>query len=350
VFADGARRGAVAMVLALGAIGLLAAYGMARLAGNPTAMVDGVHLRIMQPNVPQDEHFNYGARTAIMNRYVALSQGLGIDGLTADGSKVGNPAPAEGTAAIGLTGVTHLIWPESAFPFYLGTHPDALAVIAAMLPPETTLIVGAARPVPGEKRRAFNSVYAIDHTGIRATYDKMHLVPFGEYVPLEPLLARIGIMQLAGGPGGFLPGRERRRMAIAGAPDMLPLVCYEVIFPGEAVPDGQRPGWLLNLTNDAWFGLSAGPYQHFQQARVRAIEEGLPLIRVANSGISAVVDPVGRIVASLPLGQAGLLDSALPKPAEITIYARMKDLLFAIVVIGILTAGLFSRLMREFFI
>jgi apolipoprotein N-acyltransferase len=332
------RRGMAALAVAFGVIGLLAAYGAARLAAHPTEMVDGVHLRIMQPNVPQDEHFTYGARTAIMNRYVALSQGLGVGNLAGNGTLVG------------LNGVTHLIWPESAFPFYLATHPDALAAIDAMLPPETTLIVGAARPVPGDRRRAFNSVYAIDHTGIRATYDKVHLVPFGEYVPFEPLLTRLGIMQLAGGPGGFLPGIERRRMAIAGAPDMLPLVCYEVIFPGAAVPDGERPGWLLNLTNDAWFGISAGPYQHFQQARVRAIEEGLPLIRAANSGISAVVDPVGRVIASLPLGQDGLLDSALPKSAQITIYASVGDVLFAIAVIGILTAGLFSRLAREYIV
>ena len=128
---------------------------------------------------------------------------------------------------------------------------------------------------------------------------------------------------------------------------MLPLVCYEVIFPGVAVPDGERPGWLLNLTDDAWFGISTGPYQHFQQARVRAIEEGLPLIRVANSGISAVVDPVGRIVASLPLGEDGLLDSALPKPAPVTLYARTGDTPFIVLVVSILTFGFIIRILRE---
>jgi apolipoprotein N-acyltransferase len=289
----------------------------------------------MQPNVPQDDRFTYGARTPIMKRYVDMSQRVGA---------------ANGTP-IGLNGVTHLIWPESAFPFFLIREADALAAIAAMLPPETSLIVGAARPanpVPGRDWHAYNSVYVIDHTGsIRATYDKMHLVPFGEYLPFEQLLTRIGLTQLTGVPGGFLPGRERRRMAIAGGPDMLPLVCYEAIFPGAAVPDGERPGWLLNLTNDAWFGISAGPYQHFQQARVRAIEEGLPLIRAANSGISAVIDPVGRVVASLPLGHDGLLDSALPKPARITIYARMGDVLFIVAVAGVLIAGFFSRVKRE---
>lgn len=335
VLADGIRRGVAAVALAGGMLATLAAYGVSRLAGNPTETVDGVHLRIMQPNVPQDDGFSYGARTPIMNRYVALSRGVGA---------------ADGTA-IGLSGVTHLIWPESAFPFFLIREPDARAAIAAMLPPETTLIVGAARPVgpvPGGDRHAYNSIYVIDHLGsIRATYDKMHLVPFGEYLPFERLLTRIGLTQLTGVPGGFLPGTERRRMTVPGAPDMLPLVCYEAIFPGDVVPEGERPGWLLNLTNDAWFGISAGPYQHFQQARVRAIEEGLPLIRAANSGISAVIDPVGRVVASLPLGNEGLLDSALPKPAQITIYARIGDLPFIVVVAGILAAGFFSRVFRE---
>ena len=335
VLADGMRQGATAVALAGGALAALAAYGTSRLTDNPTEMVDGVHLRIMQPNVPQDDRFTYGARTPIMRRYVDMSQGVGV---------------ADGTP-IGLNGVTHLIWPESAFPFFLIREPEALAAIAAMLPPETSLIVGAARPtdpVPGRDWHAYNSVYVIDHTGsIRATYDKMHLVPFGEYLPFEHVLTRIGLTQLTGVPGGFLPGQERRRIAIAGGPDMLPLVCYEAVFPGAAVPDGERPGWLLNLTNDAWFGITAGPYQHFQQARVRAIEEGLPLIRAANSGISAVIDPVGRVVASLPLGHEGLLDSALPKPARITIYARMGDLLFIISVAGVLIAGFLSRVLRE---
>jgi apolipoprotein N-acyltransferase len=148
-------------------------------------------------------------------------------------------------------------------------------------------------------------------------------------------------------PGGFLPGAQRRIIAVPGAPGMLPLICYEAIFPGEAVAAKERPGWLLNLTNDAWFGTSVGPYQHFQQARVLAIAEGLPLVRAANSGISAVVDPLGRIVAALPLGHDGLLDAGLPRAADVTVYARTGDLLFLIAVVGALIASLLFRLKRE---
>ena len=150
----------------------------------------------------------------------------------------------------------------------------------------------------------------IDHDGsILSVYDKVHLVPFGEYLPFQTLLERLGLMQLTKVRGGFIPGDRRRAMGVPRR-RFLPLICYEIIFPGEAVRrGGERPGWLLNLTNDGWFGSSSGPYQHFQQARVRAIEEGLPLVRAANTGISAVVDPLGRIVRSLPLGAEGVLDA-----------------------------------------
>jgi apolipoprotein N-acyltransferase len=369
VLADGVRRSLLPVALAGAALATLAAYGGLRLASHPTESVDGVHLRIMQPNIPQDERFRYAAKAQIMSRYVSMSQRAGETVLPpyppsrsgeslhlypppqdlyppsqAAQRRVGDPG--------GLRGVTHLIWPESAFPFFLTREPDALSMISNMLAPNTTLITGAARlvePVPSRSdKRAYNSVYVIDHSGsVLATYDKLHLVPFGEYVPFQDLLERAGFTQLIDVPGGFLPGAQRHRIAVPGAPDMLPLICYEAIFPGEAVPTGERPGWLLNLTNDAWFGISSGPYQHFQQARVRAIEEGLPLIRAANSGISAVIDPLGRVIAALPLGQDGVLDAALPRAAEVTIYARAGDFLFTIAVAGTIAGSLLVRLMRE---
>jgi apolipoprotein N-acyltransferase len=272
----------------------------------------------MQPNLAQDEKFNYAARQRIMKHYLSLSD------------------RATGPENSGLRDVTHLIWPESAFPFFLTREGDAMAQIAELLPQGTVLITGAARaadPAPGRPVRAYNSVYVIDHDGtVLSVYDKVHLVPFGEYLPFQTALEKLGLMQLTKLPGGFLSGDRNRSYLVPGAPRMLPLVCYEIIFPGAVVPSGERPGWLLNVTNDAWFGISSGPYQHFQQSRVRAIEEGLPLVRAANNGISAVVDPYGRIVRQLPLGVEGVLDSPLPAAAARTMYARFGDTISGLMV------------------
>jgi apolipoprotein N-acyltransferase len=226
--------------------------------------------------------------------------------------------------------VTHLIWPESAFPFLLTREPDAMAQIAELLPQGTVLITGAVRApelAPGQKlERAYNSIYVIDHDGtILSVYDKIHLVPFGEFLPFQNFLESLGILQLTKLPGGFIPGERRRAMDVPRAPRMLPFVCYEIVFPGEARTDGERPGWLINLTNDGWFGISSGPYQHLRQAQVRSIELGLPLVRAANTGVSAVIDPAGRIIQSLPLGDEGVLDAKLPRPIDAPFYARIGD-------------------------
>jgi apolipoprotein N-acyltransferase len=289
----------------------LAGYGTMRLANTPTQFVDGVRLRIMQPNVQQDEKFNPSAKQRVMDHYLDLSD------------------RSSGPQSTGIRDVTHLIWPESAFPFLLTREPDALAQIAALLPEGTVLITGAVRApeLPATSHsRAYNSIYVIDHDGsILSIYDKVHLVPFGEYLPMQEFLERLGLMQLTKMPGGFIAGDRRRAMDVPRAPRMLPLICYEIIFPGEAVPAGERPGWLINLTNDGWFGPSSGPYQHLQQARVRAIEQGLPLVRAANTGISAVIDPLGRVVGSLSLGTEGVLDASLPRPIDATVYLRTGD-------------------------
>lgn len=310
--APGARRPWLPLTIALATLAGLIGYGAARLAANPTAYVPGVRLRIMQPNIPQDQRFNYAAKAEIMRRYLALSDRA----LSPQGR--------------GVADATHLIWPESAFPFFLTREPDALAAIADLLPPGATLITGAARYAeaasgPG-RIRAYNSIYAIDHDGsILAVYDKTRLVPFGEFLPLRDLLERLGLEQLVRVPGGFIAGERRRAIATPGAPPFAPLVCYEAIFPHAVLPPRERPGWLLNVTNDGWFGLTSGPYQHLAQARLRAIEEGLPLVRAANTGVSAVIDPLGRIVALLPLGREGVLDSGLPASMAATLYARIGD-------------------------
>ena len=335
-------------------IAVLAIYGAARLAGTSISYVEGVHLRIMQPNLQQDDKFNYARKQQVMDRYLALSD------------------RKDGPQSTGLRGVTHLIWPESAFPFFLTREPDVLAQISALLPKGTVLITGAIRAPDsrGVVNRAYNSIYVIGDDGsILSVYDKVHLVPFGEYLPFQDLLERLGLEQLTKVRGGFIPGERRQNQPAPGAPNFLPLVCYEIIFASDAVPhseqpnwlyrhlgryfdwpfvagNGARPGWFLNLTNDGWFGASAGPYQHFQQARVRAIEEGLPLVRAANTGISAVVDPLGRVVASLPLGVEGILDAPLPRPLAPTLYARLGDAPAGLMVLGGLGWVMLSRRRR----
>ncbi len=287
----------------------------------------------MQPNLQQDEKFDYAARDQVMKHYLELSRRAGNGGR-------------------GLDEVTHLIWPESAFPFYLQREPDARAQIAALLRERTVLITGADRfdePSAGAKAAGiYNSILVIDHKGaVLATYDKVHLVPFGEFLPFQNLLERIGLMQLTKLEGGYLIGPPRRPVPVRGAPPMVPLLCYEIIFPREAVPRGERGGWLLNLTNDGWFGISTGPYQHLQQARVRAIEEGLPLVRAANTGISAVIDPLGRTVASLPLGTEGVLDARLPRSIPPTVYARLGDAPAGFLVAAALALVCVRRLRRR---
>jgi apolipoprotein N-acyltransferase len=306
------RRPWLPLALGVAVLAALAGYGALRLSTTPSAFVDNVRLRIMQPNLPQDEKFNYSAKQRVMSQYLDLSD------------------RSTGPQSTGVRDATHLIWPESAFPFLLTREPDAMAQIAALLPQGTVLITGAVRApelAPGQKlERAYNSVYVIDHDGtILSVYDKVHLVPFGEFLPFQDFLERLGIQQLTKLPGGFIPGERRRAMDVPRAPRMLPFVCYEIAFPGEARPDGERPGWLINLTNDGWFGNSSGPYQHLRQARVRSIELGLPLVRAANTGISAVIDPVGRIGQSLPLGTEGVLDAPLPRRIDAPLYARTGD-------------------------
>lgn len=319
----------VAALLVIAGLGI---YGAIRLADNPTRFVDGVRLRIMQPNLPQDVKFNYKAKQQVMSKYLALSN------------------RDAGPGARGVRDVTHLIWPESAFPFFLAREPDALAQIADLLPQGTVLITGAVRPADprpeANQRSAYNSIYVIGDDGsILSTYDKIHLVPFGEYLPFQDTLERLGLRQLTKVQGGFSAGDRRRPVALPRAPTMLPLICYEAIFSGQIVPrSGARPGWLVNVTNDGWFGSSTGPYQHFQQARVAAIAEGLPLVRAANTGISAVVDPLGRIVKSLPLGVEGVLDAPLPQPVAPPFFVRAGDS-----TAGLMLAGALVLVMRRRF-
>ncbi len=306
------RRLPPAIAAAVLAFAGICAFGALRLAWTiPQPPVAGVKLRIMQPNLAQDAKFRPENKAPILARYLTLSAGAESD-------------------RSGLEDVTVLIWPESAFPFILSRDAGALAEIGAILPQDTVLVTGAARAddevrrsAPG-RARYFNAIQVIASGGhILDSYDKVHLVPFGEYVPFRTAFDRLGLRQFVHLPGGFDAGSERRLLVVPGLPAVAPLICYEAIFPGEVVPsEAPRSGLLLNVTNDGWFGTTTGPYQHFAQARLRAIEEGLPLIRAANTGISAIVDPYGRVLAELPLGAEGVLDGGLPQAIAPPVFAR----------------------------
>jgi apolipoprotein N-acyltransferase len=261
---------------------------------------------------------------------------------------------ASGPQSTGVRDAGILIWPESAFPFFLTREADAMAQISDLLPKGTILITGSVRAPdlpPGTKiTRAYNSIYAIDHDGsVLSIYDKLHLVPFGEYLPYQDWMEKLGFVQLTKVQGGFIPGARRRTLEFPNAPRALPLICYEAIFPGSVAVGDERPGWIVNLTNDGWFGISTGPYQHLQQARLRAIEQGLPVVRAANTGISAVIDPLGRMIARLGLGIEGVLDSGLPSAIAPTIYARTGDIPAAVIVAAALIFIIRRRIAKRTF-
>ena len=314
-------------------------WGYMRHASPETKNVDGVLLRLVQPNTPQKDKWVPSKRLEVFNQLIDTTT------MTTD------PGDA------GLNGVTHVIWPESSFPFLVRRSPEAIKAIADLLPEKTILLTGALRMEDAIKpidqataqataptttpteRKIYNSMLAIDTEGrTLSIYDKMHLVPFGEYLPFQNLLEAIGLEQLTRLKGGFASGNGPRILHIPGAPLAEPLICYEIIFPARTSKSGTRPKWLLNLTNDAWFGRTSGPHQHFHQARIRAIEEGLPVVRVANTGISAVIDPYGRIVKKLPLMTRGAINSRLPAALDQTAYTTLSSLIIWIELVTLLGA------------
>lgn len=303
--------------LAVTGLAAMLCFGWLRLPSGPSPFVAGVKLRIMQPNLPQDDKFRPEKAREILDRYLTLSD------------------KATSPRTLGLQDVTHLIWPESAFPFLLGRAPQALSRITGVLPQGVTLITGAARAgvvLPGEENPPiFNAIQVITRGGgIIASYDKHHLVPFGEYLPapFATALQALGLTAFVAIPGGFSAASARSVLAVPGLPPVAASICYEAIFPGEVLPqtggpEAARPQLLLNVTNDAWFGKTPGPYQHASQARLRAIEEGMPMIRAANNGISSVVDAYGRTIGQLPLGTDGVLDTGLPRAIGLTTFSRV---------------------------
>ena len=223
-----------------------------------------------------------------------------------------------------------ILWPEAATPDFLSVNPRARRRIAALLGPNDRLLLGGVELVFGPDGRttaAYNSLFAMDSAGnLTGRYDKAHLVPYGEYLPMRPLLSAIGLSRLAPGDLDFLSGPGPRTVNMPGFGRAGIQICYEIIFSGQVVDRAARPDFIFNPSNDAWFG-AWGPPQHLAQARLRAIEEGLPVIRATPTGISAVIRSDGMLEQSLPLGAAGAIDARLPAAAPPTLFARYGNIL-----------------------
>ena len=279
-------------------------WGQMRLENNTTEYDLAVSLRLVQANVKQRDKWRSYLIDDHFDKHMKLSRG---------GNERGR-----------AEGVKLLIWPETAVQRESFDREASLLRwrMSRMLEFGSYAITGAPRySVTAEGASYYNSLFALNSRGqLYAKYDKKHLVPFGEYLPFRGLLKAIGLEQLTGGVA-FTPGKVVETIHLPGVPSFSPLICYEVIFPGRVVSQEDRPEWLLNITNDGWFGLTNGPYQHLGLARFRAIEEGLPLVRSASTGVSAVIDSYGRTVSSLAVDQTGILDSPLPLPLDAPAYS-----------------------------
>jgi apolipoprotein N-acyltransferase len=276
-------------------LGLFGVFGVVRLTNATASTVPDVTLRLVQPNIAQADKWRPGLRDQHFMDHVRLSSGPGIEN------------------------VTHVIWGEAAVAFALDRDEARRQLAVSMLQPGGALLTGVPRAAAGPNGldEIFNSLLVIDAFGaVRASYDKTHLVPFGEYLPLRWL---IPFPKLTEGTMDFSAGPGRTTLRVDGLPAFSPLICYEAIFSGAVTgPDaaGERPRWMLNITNDSWFGDTSGPRQHLAAAQLRAVEEGLPLVRVANTGVSAVIDPFGRVEQQLGLNQRGTIDSQLPQALD----------------------------------
>ncbi len=304
--------GAAAWVLAM------FVFGAVRLAGADPEPAGRPMVRAVQPDIAQDEKWLPENFHRNFTDHLALSEGPGNE-------------------AIDL-----FAWSEAAVPYQLDADTPGRERIARVGRPGAIVVTGFPRVEiePDGHLRYFNSMIFVGEGGkTLATFDKAHLVPFGEYVPLkgmfraldavfEALGLGIRFQKVVEGGGDFIPGDGPRVIHLPGLPPVSPLICYEVIFPGAVTPPGERPDWLLNITNDAWYGEWAGPLQHLAIARYRSIEEGLPMLRAAGTGISAIIDAHGRVISELGIGERGIVDGRLPAPIAPTLYARFGDGVF----------------------
>lgn len=280
---------------------------------------DGPIVRLIQPNADQNQKWDPAMMPIFYNRQVMLT------------AEVTDPPP------------DLIVWSEVAVPF-LQDDPTAPFWEIAGAANGVPVILGAQRL---DRADAYNGVVVLDAEGeITDSYDKHHLVPFGEYLPLGEMLSKIGLKSLTAQYGyGYSAGEGAKVFDLGVLGKALPLICYESIFPHEVRRVPERPDWLLLVTNDAWFGKLSGPYQHLAQARARSVEMGLPMVRVANTGISAMINARGKITGQIPLGVSGRIDLVLPKPLPETVYARFGDL--PVLILLMLFGGvLLNRRMR----
>jgi apolipoprotein N-acyltransferase len=308
------RQGRHVALAILALLPLAGAWGAYRLS-DAAASTSGPLVRIIQPNIPQDDKWRGENGRAILDKLLDLSRGNG----------------GEAKA---------VIWPESALPFALDESETALAEISVMLGREGTLIAGSLRR---NGDNIFNSVQFVDGTGaITATYDKWRLVPGGEFLPFEVILEPLGFRRVVTVPGSFQTGHGPTTITVNGLPPVTPSVCYEAVFPHRFADANNRPMWIANVTNDAWFGNSTGPHQHLAQLRLRAIEQGIPAFRAANTGISAIIDPYGRYIARLKTGASGFIEWPIPAALSATPYARFGDWIFLVLTVVTVVAALAS--------
>ena len=273
----------------------LMGLGTLRLMDSDNQNVWGTHLRIVQPNIPQTLKWNAQKAQENTEKIITLSR-------------------------MNSDKITHVLWPETAVPYTLNIEVDERLNLMRALPQGSILITGAMKEVDPTYHTVANSIYIMDDLmDIHGIYDKTHLVPFGEYMPLRNILPIQKIVPIS---ADIVAGKSVKTTSILNTLPASLLVCYEVIFSGQVVDKENRPAWIFNATNDGWYGLSDGPYQHLAMARIRAVEEGLPLVRAANTGVSAIIDPYGRILKSLPLGTEGIIDGDLPMALPPTLYSK----------------------------
>ena len=291
------------------------------LAGDATMPQQGHNIRVVQPNIGQQDKWREGFE----QRNFAILARL-----------TGKPT----------TEPRIILWPEAAVPDYLEEEPLARARIARLLGPQDILLTGGVAleyDRAGKLVAARNSLFGLDAQGrLLGRYDKAHLVPYGEYLPMRPILSAIGLSRLAPGDLDFWPGPGPHSFALPGFGKVGVQICYEIIFSGQVIDAKNRPDFLFNPSNDAWFG-AWGPPQHLAQARLRAIEEGMPIVRSTPTGISAVIGPDGSLIASLPWRTAGAIDARLPLAAPPTLFARLGNLLPALFAALLIAIAIASR-------